>query len=202
MGYSRSDVQTHRVGYTYTRCPAVNVKWYGFNSKWMKKLEEHFQIKDKDGEKRLEKALEYWQNSASEQFWDWAREDLLEYAFGKYHGLKVYSEGRSGGWLIVQGLPDLETWDAVQLGKWHRFEKQIRLSLDYWNTEEGVNQIIEDIEANRWIEAGAEQYNFMNRPDGGVVCLVDLKRVETEARERFLTTPPKEKVVFEFAEDQ
>ena len=36
---------------------------------------------------------------------------------------KVYSVGRSGGWCVVEGLPPVETWDALLLGKWTRFAK-------------------------------------------------------------------------------
>lgn len=39
-----------------------------------------------------------------------AREVFATFARGK---LAVYSSGRSGGWLIVEGLPDPETWDDV-----------------------------------------------------------------------------------------
>lgn len=38
-------------------------------------------------------------------------------------GVKVYSEGRSGGWAIVDGLPPFDSWDAVMVAKWTRFAK-------------------------------------------------------------------------------
>ena len=37
--------------------------------------------------------------------------------------VKVYSEGRSGGWCVVEGLYPVESWDALALGKWARFAK-------------------------------------------------------------------------------
>jgi hypothetical protein len=43
---------------------------------------------------------------------------------------KVYSDGRSGGWLVVHGLPDVETWDAIALGRWAKFNKMIRDLVD------------------------------------------------------------------------
>ena len=43
----------------------------------------------------------------------------------RYH-VQVYSEGRQGGWCVVHGLPDIETWDAIALGRWARFEKEIK----------------------------------------------------------------------------
>ena len=44
--------------------------------------------------------------------------------------VKVYSDGRSGGWLVVHGLPDVESWDAIDLGRWAKFEKMIRGLVD------------------------------------------------------------------------
>lgn len=40
--------------------------------------------------------------------------------------VECWSAGRSGGWLVVQGLPDVDTWDAIMLGKWARFAKLAR----------------------------------------------------------------------------
>lgn len=54
--------------------------------------------------------------SAWESLQDYARE-----IWGKH--VRVYSEGRSGGWAYVQGLPDFDSWDAIELGRWARFSK-------------------------------------------------------------------------------
>lgn len=43
---------------------------------------------------------------------------------------KVWPEGRSGGWAVVEGLPDVDSWDAVMLAKWRRFAKCARLVAD------------------------------------------------------------------------
>lgn len=42
----------------------------------------------------------------------------------RYH-VQVYSEGRQGGWCVVHGLPDIEEWDAIALGRWARFAKGV-----------------------------------------------------------------------------
>lgn len=44
--------------------------------------------------------------------------------------VKVWSSGRSGGWLIVEGLPDIETWDAIAVARWARFEAAIRATVE------------------------------------------------------------------------
>lgn len=64
-------------------------------------------------------------------WWEWACESGWEDAqssaediFGKR--AKVYSDGRSGGWLVVHGLPPVESWDAIMLGKWSRYAARAR----------------------------------------------------------------------------
>lgn len=55
--------------------------------------------------------------------------ELAGEVFGERYGTtehrerKVWQTGRSGGWLYVEGLPDVESWDAIMLGKWSRFAK-------------------------------------------------------------------------------
>lgn len=68
--------------------------------------------------------------SDSSAMWEWACQDGWEQAetaaaevFGS--GVKVYSAGRSGGWLIVEGLDPIESWDAIMVSRWGRFEKQV-----------------------------------------------------------------------------
>lgn len=72
----------------------------------------------------------FWQ--ACEDNWDQLQTDAEE-IWGLH--VKVYSEGRSGGWAVVQGLPDVETWDAVMVAKWARFCKWARQVADnVWYT--------------------------------------------------------------------
>jgi hypothetical protein len=42
----------------------------------------------------------------------------------------VGAEGRSGGWAVVEGLPEFDSWDAIMLGKWARFAKVARALAD------------------------------------------------------------------------
>ena len=39
--------------------------------------------------------------------------------------LSVWSAGRSGGWLIVQGLPPVEEWRKADLARWSVFAREI-----------------------------------------------------------------------------
>lgn len=60
-----------------------------------------------------------WWNAAGEWVWENAREEA-EQIFGR--GVKVNSYGRSGGWLVVSGLPDTEEspdeWTGPAYGRW------------------------------------------------------------------------------------
>lgn len=81
----------------------------------------------------------------------------------KYH-VNVHSAGRSGGWCVVSGLPDIESWDAIALGEWRRFDKFVRSIAhdDYpyrfiWDLHVNVYEpdVVEP--ARRAAERGAEQ---------------------------------------------
>lgn len=167
--YNKDDVQRHTSGYYGYRYPAVNVKVWHFVSS--------DKIADKFGcsEDTALKAAEYAFNAACETFWQEVQ-DTAEECFGR--GVKAYSAGHSGGWLIIQGLTDVEEWDAVMLAKWRHFEKIIKADVSY-RTSEDV--ILEDIEANRWAEDGAEAYNYVEFKDGHSECIVDLKREEAQS---------------------
>jgi hypothetical protein len=71
-----------------------------------------------------------------ELFWlmcgdGWDRlKDLAEEIWGPASGVSIGSEGRSGGWAVVDGLPDVEDWDAVALAKWRKFAKLARTYAD------------------------------------------------------------------------
>lgn len=58
--------------------------------------------------------------SARESVWEMIETDAAD-IFPQ--SVKVYSEGRSGGWLVVHGLPDVEKWDAVLVAKWSKFAR-------------------------------------------------------------------------------
>lgn len=139
-GYHKSDVEHHRVGYGGTAYPAVNVKVYHFTS--VDKVIDRFGC----SEATAERALEHSFNMQQECFWEDAQ-GVADHYLGKSH--KVYSEGRSGGWLIVDGLPETCDWDAVALHRWACFAQAIDRDVK-WRTSADV--VFGDIEANGWVE--------------------------------------------------
>lgn len=80
----------------------------------------------------------------------------------KYH-VNVYSAGRSGGWLVVDGLPDIDEWDAIALGRWRRFDAAIRAIADEGYPYDYIWQLHVNVwepavhqpqqEAEQWINA-------------------------------------------------
>jgi hypothetical protein len=64
---------------------------------------------------------------ACESGWENLRSDAEE-IFGA--GVTVDQEGRSGGWAVVRGLPDVETWDAIMVSRWARFARWARANAD------------------------------------------------------------------------
>ena len=161
-GYSKGSVQFHRDGYGPSH-PAINVKVRHLN--WP--IAEELGVSEEIAERAGELALE----SAQVNFWNEAAPDLASECLGD---VQVFSEGRQGGWLVVHGLDDFETWDAVQLAKWRKFEVGIRdliRDLTDWQT------VKENIDINRWAEPGARLYNFYEFEDGHSEAFPDM--VET-----------------------
>lgn len=195
--YTKDDVSTrHERG---SRYPVIYVKWNP-SSKFSQTIEDYFfptshtiwndeadlgpsRLANKVDD-LLNTAIEYWAEQRREEFWYEFAPDLAHEIFGSR--VEVYSAGRSGGWLIVKGLEDVENWDAIALGKWRSFEKKISDWIKYWNTEEGIESVIEDIEANRWAEPGAERYNFIEVNADEMKCVVDMKAAMNEAKQAFL----------------
>jgi hypothetical protein len=121
--YSRDDVETH---YGQNR-PAVNVKVYdsladGFRA---------FQGYEPDADSAF--TLEWIEENVSDEsldslFWRVCADEVEQAVTDAREILGVRAQdveqdGRSGGWLVVTGLPDLEDWDAVQIAKWRKFER-------------------------------------------------------------------------------
>lgn len=67
---------------------------------------------------------------AREVGWELAQELADEVWEKTRYSPKVYSAGRSGGWLVVTGLPDVEAWDAIDLARWACFQKEIEATVD------------------------------------------------------------------------
>lgn len=168
--YSKSDVDTHSGGYGSRQYPAINVKVYHFVS--------IYKVVDKFGcsEDQAERALQFAFDAAQERFWHDFAQEYAEDVFKE--SVKVYSAGRSSGWLIVDKLPDIETWDAIMLGKWRKFEKGVKREIEYYTSPEYV---LDNIEANQWYKDGSEQYNFVDLANGKSACIADLKSQAIEA---------------------
>lgn len=132
-GYSKEDVTQRVYGY---RQPVINIKVYD----WKYTPE---QLMDD------ERVLDYTQAQAiiqsvyerhTAEFWDDVRWEV-EQIFGR--GYQVGSEGRSGGWLVVRGLSDVDEWDAVMLGKWRRLEAWCKAEIKELCSEERIKGTIE-----------------------------------------------------------
>lgn len=125
-------------------------------------------------EETFDKAINYAFECSQQQFWEDAQE-TANYCLqekGPFYHPKVYSAGRSGGHLIVDGLDTVEGWDAIKVSAWNRFEAAILASIKYRCDAE---QVEEDIRANRWNEDGAELYNFSDLKDGRSICISEMK---------------------------
>lgn len=141
--YSKNDVEFHSDGYGPHR-PAVNVKVYG--SIRDVKLPINLGGVSEIGSKEIT-----WQYTESEFTVDWIEENVSEETFQTIYdltredgweylqqiaeevfglGVRVYSEGRSGGWAVVDGLSDFDFWDAIDLAKWRSFERQAKATAD------------------------------------------------------------------------
>lgn len=132
--YSRDDVDTY-----YTRhggrVPSINVKASGYG--WEKVATRVAADNDAPGF-----TPEWCEANISEDtanvLWEWAIEsgrELIESDADLAYEGTAYTprcsyDGRSGGHLVVDGLPDLDEWDAVLLGKWRRFEKWVAAIVD------------------------------------------------------------------------
>lgn len=152
--YTRDDVSTHATGYHGSQLPAVNVKVYtqieGAFADFAKNerpdarltldwIEEHV------GDDGLDSIFWHACESEFEYLADYAPEILGD-------GVSVSQEGRSGGWAVVDGLPEIEDWDAVRLAKWRKFERIAREIAD------GVPyQMLGMIELNQFAAWSEEQ---------------------------------------------
>ena len=133
----KEQVKTHADNYGPS-LPAVNVKVYGstsrvklpldlgtcngrpvkthpgFTQDW---IEQH--VKGDVGQFAFE--------SVCESAWETLSADAVT-IFGPH--VKLKQQGRSGGWAVIEGLPPIESWDAVMLAKWARFAKYAAAIVD------------------------------------------------------------------------
>lgn len=89
-------------------------------------------------------------DSAVTTFWDQARGIATEHLSIPFEAEpEIECAGRSGGWLIVRGLPDVPTWSEPQRLAWGAFEEEINqlvAMLARWET------IKEEIDSAGWVE--------------------------------------------------
>lgn len=139
-----------------TWLPAVNVKVH-HSPEWTAErlMKEYPGLEEKDAEWCVKTVYE----SMVEDFWNYIAPNSLNFAMHgddgsdfEPTGIKpspytVYADGRMGGWLVVTGLGDIETWDAVQVSKWRKFCRLLREAIAYNMRLEAARELID---ANEW----------------------------------------------------
>ena len=84
--------------------------------------------------------------TARNDFWGWYLSDVLDDVLGEYDAT-AYATGRSGGWVVVDGLPPVDTWDAVMLGRWRRFEKMLKEAVEWYSSSGRILEAINEYES-------------------------------------------------------
>jgi hypothetical protein len=150
--------------------PAINVKVREHLYNHVATIAERF----KCSEHQAEQALNFAFEMATRDFWEQAEELVKEI----FPDAQMYSEGRSGGWLAVHGLPDVESWDAIMLARWGKLEKAIKATMKYLCS---AKYLLDAIESNKWYLEGAEEYNYKELKDGTSICIAELKQKAIKA---------------------
>jgi len=145
---------------------------------------------------QAENALGFAFDAACRAFWEYWQDTTgdcenglsgsKEYAYFPGHDVTVHCEGRSGGWLIVNGLPEVCEWDAILVSRWNKFQKAVKDDVAY---RMGKDVLLEDIAANEWHKPHSSKYNFCET-DKGTMCLADVRTdVIAYAQEKFGVVP-------------
>ncbi len=128
-----------------------------------------------------------WFEAACEAGWESLREDA-DVIFDQWT-VDVCQEGRSGGWAVVRGLPEIDTWDAVLFAKWRKFCRYARCQADaVWDTvadliyvnvyereqEEKAEQERQAIAAAEFAVNGPSKLRILQRELAGQGSLLDL----------------------------
>jgi hypothetical protein len=136
--YSKANVQFHRDGLYGPSKPAINVKLYKIDLRTLTLpleegvvdgaatyTEDDFTHDWIDANVEEDEMETVW-HGVCEQGWESLEQEAKD-IWGKE--TKVFAEGRSGGWAIVEGLKDFEDWNAVDLAQWRRFEQYAKAVL-------------------------------------------------------------------------
>ena len=165
--FRKEDIETHAEGYSGPSLPAVNVKVY--RSMTAKDVAEANDMALGDDRFTLEwieenlddRDMDTWFRATCEDGWENLHTDAEE-VFGT--GVKVYAEGRSGGWAVVHGLPEVETWDTIMVSKWAKFAKWARATAD------AVPEMMAELIAINVFEQWATEQDNPKRLADGSAC--------------------------------
>lgn len=122
--------------------PAVNVKVYGLDI-----TPDDVRRRFGCDERTAARALEWAWEAMREDFWEFSARGLAEEYFGG--GVEALQEGRSGGWLAVNGLPPVDEWDSAMREKWAEFESHVLTCI---GDATDTGNLIDTIEANGWAD--------------------------------------------------
>lgn len=132
---------SYHQGNAFRGIPMINVKWHP----WMRDVIAKYRNDDHEfsGDEPFwswveqiaheydHEGLELADQLARDCGWNYAQEEATEH-FGPR--AKVYSEGRSGGWLVVHGLGSAHDWDYEDAKAWDEYRTCVRdivANLDY-----------------------------------------------------------------------
>lgn len=126
---SKADIEMHRDGWYSDPLPAINVKV----RKYVSDADCALVVQHAGDEPAPDFTAEWMEERDEEGEWWWIaaehlRETIQEDAlnlWGPRSGVEIEFHGRQGGWAVVSGLPDVEEWDAIALGRWRTFNKWV-----------------------------------------------------------------------------
>ena len=192
MRFKKTDIKLHTDGGYGTYYPAVNIKVYNLGC-----TTDDVMQKFGCTEEVAEKALQFAFDAECRDFWEYWQDTTgdvenglygsPEYAFFPGEKVMVQCAGRSGGWLIVQGLPPVEEWNAIMVSRWNKFQRAVKEGVAYKISKESL---LDDIEANKWALPYAEAYNFFKGSNRTSVCIAEVKAgVAAYAQEKYGFVP-------------
>ena len=118
------NVKVHRFDPTEEEWAYLEAEFPGFRA-WLQVIEDTDPIYH---EELLNDSFTWAQEGA----WEMVQDDADEIFGVSYMPdlIRVYSAGRSGGWCVVEGLPDVESWDAIALARWAKFARYAHAQAD------------------------------------------------------------------------